>query len=646
MRRFQGSVRADTISAPLPAKRRLLRPFRFGRGARERPPEAEGALTEFSPHRPPRLVFRFGLYAGLALLCAAAGGTWLARHQATARAERDVWADAKFTADRLGRDDFSRIALARPVRDPGTVGQLDELFGRVALSRGVVRVTLFSRAGQVTYSTDHSLIGTMPYDLGKVRQAMTGKEVHGLSQLRGGLGANPMVLHSYVPVYWYFDKNSSPNGVIGVYRDYAPVASAIRQDTLLQAGAITAALLILYLLSFPILKSLMRTLQEDNRLLVKQADALRESEEQYRLIVETAAEGVSLLDAEGQIVFANRNLAEMLARPVEELTGKPLVAFMDEHSRAAADPGWFRSDRGSREFREFTLLRPDGEEIYTTMSANPVFDHDGAYTGALAMVTDVTDRKRSEHALQTMEQQLRDSPGAAASKQAASIAHDFSNAVTAISGYSEFLLNRLDPSDPLHREAAEIRKAAEEAVGLTRRLLAFSRRDSLRAQLLDVGAVVREVEPTLPSLVGEEVHVATRVDPKLWKIRADPEQIKQMLVHLAIHAAESMPGGGTLTIEVGNAELDEDFAREHSPVTAGEYVQLAVSDTGHGLDERAEESVPDPSLTDSGSADGAGLGLATVQGIVKESGGMVWTACEPAGGSTVTVYLPRAHSDG
>jgi PAS domain S-box-containing protein len=573
-------------------------------------------------------------------LCAAAGGTWLARHQATARAERDVWADAKFTADRLGRDDLSHIALAGPVRDAGTVGQLDELFGRVALSRGVVRVTLFSRTGQVTYSTDHSLIGTMPYDLDQVRQAMTGKVVHGLSQLRGGVGANPMVLHSYVPVYWYFDKNSSPNGVIGVYRDYAPVASAIRQDTLLQGGAITAALLILYLLSFPILKSLMRTLEEDNRLLVKQADALRESEEQYRLIVETAAEGVSLLDAEGHIVFANRNLAEMLARPVEELTGRPLVAFMDEHSRAAADQSWFRSDR-SRELREFTLLRPDGDEIYTTMSANPVFDHDGAYTGALAMVTDVTDRKRSEQALQTMEQQLRDSPGAAASKQAASIAHDFSNAVTAISGYSEFLLNRLDSSDPLHREAVEIRKAAEEAVGLTRRLLAFSRRESLRAQLVDVGAVVREAEPTLPSLVGEEVHVATRVDPKLWKVRADPAQIKQMVVHLAVHAGESIAGGGRLKIEVGNAELDEDFAREHSPVNAGQYVQLAVSRTGKTLDESAEESRSDPSLTDS-----ADLGLAAVHGIVKETGGTVLTESEPTGGSTVTVYLPRAQTDG
>jgi PAS domain S-box-containing protein len=633
-------VRADTISAPLPAKRRLPRPFRFGRGAGERTPEAEGALTEVSRHRPPRLVFRFGLYAGMALLCAAAGGTWLARHQATARAERDVWADAKFTADRLGRDDLSHIALAGPVRDAGTVGQLDELFGRVALSRGVVRVTLFSRTGQVTYSTDHSLIGTMPYDLDQVRQAMTGKVVHGLSQLRGGVGANPMVLHSYVPVYWYFDKNSSPNGVIGVYRDYAPVASAIRQDTLLQGGAITAALLILYLLSFPILKSLMRTLEEDNRLLVKQADALRESEEQYRLIVETAAEGVSLLDAEGHIVFANRNLAEMLARPVEELTGRPLVAFMDEHSRAAADQSWFRSDR-SRELREFTLLRPDGDEIYTTMSANPVFDHDGAYTGALAMVTDVTDRKRSEQALQTMEQQLRDSPGAAASRQAASIAHDFSNAVTAISGYSEFLLNRLDSSDPLHREAVEIRKAAEEAVGLTRRLLAFSRRESLRAQLVDVGAVVREAEPTLPSLVGEEVHVATRVDPKLWKVRADPAQIKQMVVHLAVHAGESIAGGGRLKIEVGNAELDEDFAREHSPVNAGQYVQLAVSRTGKTLDESAEESRSDPSLTDS-----ADLGLAAVHGIVKETGGTVLTESEPTGGSTVTVYLPRAQTDG
>lgn len=221
-------------------------------------------LMTVAPAKPPRLLLRFGIYAGIAVIAAAAAGTWLAGHNARIRAEREVWADAHYTADQLARDDLARIALAKPVGLDRRAG-LDELFGRVALPRGVVRVTLFARSGIVTYSTDHTLIGTMPYDLGQVRQAMGGAEVHGTSQLRGGVGDNPTVLHSYAPVYWYFDKNSSPNGVIGVYRDYAPVAQAIRQETLVRAGVILAALLILYIALFPILRGVMKTLEARNR---------------------------------------------------------------------------------------------------------------------------------------------------------------------------------------------------------------------------------------------------------------------------------------------------------------------------------------------------------------------------------------------
>ena len=216
-------------------------------------------LDAVAPAKPPRLLVRFAIYAGLALALAAGVGAWIAQHTATSRAERDVFADAKFTADQLGADDLAHLALRKPV-SPALRGQLDELFGRKALGRGVVRVTLFSRSGRVTYSTDHSLIGVVPYDLRQVREAMRGETAHGIARLRGGFRANPTVITSYVPLYWYFDKNSSPNGVIGIYREYAPVAKAIREETLVRAAVIVAALLILYIALFPILRGVMRTL--------------------------------------------------------------------------------------------------------------------------------------------------------------------------------------------------------------------------------------------------------------------------------------------------------------------------------------------------------------------------------------------------
>ena len=449
---------------------------------------------------------------------AAAAGTWLAGHNARIRAERGVWADAHYTAAQLARDDLAKIALAKPVGPDARAG-LDELFGRVALPRGVVRVTLFARSGVVTYSTDHTLIGKMPYDLAEVRQAMGGAEVHGISQLHGGIGDNPTVLHSYAPVYWYFDKNSSPNGVIGVYRDYAPVAQAIRSETLVRAGVILAALLILYIALFPILRGVMRTLEARNRQLVRQAEALRESEEQYRLIVETASEGVALLDAEGKIVFANQKLAELLGRNVDTLPGSSLVDLMDEHSRAAADPRWFRR---RHEQREFAFVLPSGGLVHTVVSANPIHDREGGYSGALTMVTDVTERKRAEEALHEMEERLGQSPVRREIQQAASIARDFDHTLTAIAGYSDYLLNRLDSDDPLFREVTQLRASAEGIVPLTRQLLAISRRESLRSEMVDLAGVLAELEQQFPRLVGDGVRVEVALGSGPRPLRGRP----------------------------------------------------------------------------------------------------------------------------
>jgi PAS domain S-box-containing protein len=203
-----------------------------------------------------------------------------------------------------------------------------------------------------------------------------------------------------------------------------------------------------------------RTLKARSRQLVQQAEALRESEEQYRLIVETAAEGVALLDAEGRIVFASKRLAELLGRSPDALPGTALVELMDEHSRAAADPRWFRR---RHERREFAFVRPTGGLVHTQVSANPILDRSGGYSGALTMVMDLTEQKRAEEALHEVEAKLGASPHRDETQQAVSIARDLDRSLTALTVYSESLLNRLDPGDPLYRQVSQLRTSAEES---------------------------------------------------------------------------------------------------------------------------------------------------------------------------------------
>jgi PAS domain S-box-containing protein len=627
-------VSTDTSTIrPVPASGGRLR---LGRRRRMSEVLEAGPLTGIEPGKPPRLLLRFGLYAGLALVVAAAAGTWLAGNNARSRAERDVWADARYTADQLARDDIAKVALRGPV-DADTEAQLDQVFGQIALPRGVVRVTLFSRSGVITYSTDHTLIGKMPYDLAEVRRAMAGKEVHGTSQLRGGTGANPTVLHSYAPVYWYFDKNSSPNGVIGVYREYAPVAAAIRSETLVRAGVIVVALLFLYLALFPILRGVMRTLEARNRQLVRQAEALRESEEQYRLIVETASEGVALLDRDGNVVFANQKLAQMLGRSADVLPGKPFVDLMDEHSRAAADPRWFRRHQ---EHREFAFVLPTGGLVHTAISANPIVDRAGVYSGALAMVTDVTERKLAEESLQDIETRLGRSASRGDTQQAAAIARDFDRIVTAITGYTDYLLNRLDPGDPLYREVTQVRVSAEGIVPLTRQLLAISRRESLRSGQVDLARVLAGLEGRLPRLVGDSVGVEISTDSALGRFESDAAQIEQVIVNLVLFSRHAIPDGGRITIGAANIDLDESFTKEHFPMRPGPYVLLSVADDGPGLDEQERLHLFSPLLAGA-PEDAVDLGLATVYGIVKQSEGFVWADSKPGEGTAFRIYFPR-----
>ncbi|HBB88277.1 MAG TPA: hypothetical protein DC047_11735 [Blastocatellia bacterium] len=240
------------------------------------------------------------------------------------------------------------------------------------------------------------------------------------------------------------------------------------------------------------------------------------------------------------------------------------------------------------------------------------------------------------------EAQLRQSQKMDAIGQlAGGVAHDFNNLLTVINGYSDLALRRLADGDKLAKPLREISKAGARAAGLTRQLLAFSRRQMLQAKVLDLNAVVTEMDTMLQRLIGEDVDLVTILKPALGQIKADPGQLEQVMLNLVVNARDAMPQGGKITIETGHAYLDEAYAREHAGVRCGHHIVLTISDTGSGMDAETQKRIFDPFFTTKEVGKGTGLGLATVYGIVKQSEGSIWVYSELGTGTTFKVYLPR-----
>lgn len=255
---------------------------------------------------------------------------------------------------------------------------------------------------------------------------------------------------------------------------------------------------------------------------------------------------------------------------------------------------------------------------------------------ALVIAQDITKRKYLEEQL-TQSQKME-----AIGRLAGGMAHDFNNILMVIIGYSEFLLDRYrDELDPLHKELEQIRRAGERAAALTRQLLAFSRKQVLQPQVLDLNLVVADMVKMLQRLIGEDIDLNIALEPALGHVEADPNQIEQVILNLVVNARAAMPQGGKLTIETANVELDEMYAQWHPEARSGSYVMLAVSDTGYGMDAATKAHLFEPFFTTKAQGQGTGLGLATVYGIVKQSGGDIWVYSEPGKGATFKIYLPR-----
>ncbi|MDQ3997947.1 MAG: PAS domain S-box protein, partial [Gemmatimonadota bacterium] len=364
-------------------------------------------------------------------------------------------------------------------------------------------------------------------------------------------------------------------------------------------------------------------------------------EARYRRLVETAHEGVWTIDKDLRTDYVNPRMAEMLGYLPEEMIGRSLIDFTDEDEIDSVEEHMQRRRQGVAEAYEVALRRKDGTKVWTFISASPILDESGAYAGSLGMVTDMTEHRKLE--AQVRQTQKMDAVG----QLAGGVAHDFNNLLTVIKGFTGFLLEDLADGDARRDDVKEIDQAATRAAALTRQLLAFSRRQVLEPRVLDLNGLVTEFEKMLRRLIPADVAIRTKLVPELGLVEADPGQLEQVLMNLAVNARDAMPDGGTLTIETENAELDRTYDSGHSPATIvpGPYVLLLVSDTGCGMDKATQARIFEPFFTTKEKGKGTGLGLSTVYGIVKQSGGYVWVYSEPGRGTTFKVYLPRVQAE-
>lgn len=377
-------------------------------------------------------------------------------------------------------------------------------------------------------------------------------------------------------------------------------------------------------------------------------DALHTSEGEYRHFWETSTDAVVFMDMERRIQFANPAVGDVFGYAPEEVIGRDIAVLQPERLREAHREGLTRYLRtGVKKLNwratETVGLRKDGTEVPIEIAFSDMeMDEKRWFVG---FMRDITERKRTEEALHRSEEQFRQSQKMEAiGKLAGGIAHDFNNLLTAIMGYSELLLGRAQADSQVRRNAEEIRKAAFRAASLTQQLLAFSRRQMLTSKVLNLNAVVMDLEPMLRRLIGEDIELKIVPGQALGQVQADPSQIEQIILNLVINARDAMPRGGRLTIETANVELGEEYAGRHAAFQPGSYVLVAVSDTGCGMDAETQSRIFEPFFTTKEPGKGTGLGLSTVYGIVKQSDGYVWVYSEPGLGSTFKVYLQRITS--
>ena len=369
--------------------------------------------------------------------------------------------------------------------------------------------------------------------------------------------------------------------------------------------------------------------------------ALAESEARYRALVENSPDIIMRFDREGRHLYASPSVRILAGTGPEQLLGKThrefglpedLCTFWEQQLHSVFETGLpTETDiEVTPDLRAFssTTIQCLNWRLF------PEFDGEGNVISALSILRDTTAHRVLEEKL------LQASKMEAIGRLAGGVAHDFNNVLTAISGYVEFAIDKTGPAHEIAADLEQVRRAAERAASLTRQLLAFGRKQVMASRVLDLNSVVREVESMLRRMIGEDIQIVTELQEPLWRVMADPVQMDQILMNLAINARDAMPAGGRITVSTANVVLDDERMLALADIEPGRYIRLTLADTGIGMDAETAEHIFEPFFTTKGVGEGTGLGLATVYGIVKQSGGHIECESKVGVGTSIHVYLP------
>jgi len=431
-----------------------------------------------------------------------------------------------------------------------------------------------------------------------------------------------------------------PEDVPRLLAEWAKVHSALQYSGtwrhLLKDGTLIDAEVVVHTLTFR-MRNAKLAAPRDITAQKRAEDALKQAERKYRLMFEEAIVGMYQTSPEGRLLAVNRAMAEMFgyksgAEMISAISDVQHQLYVDPERREEFKK--LLQEQGVVQHFEIQVYRKDGSRMWLWTNARVVREggNIARYEGTFE---DITERK-------LLEDQLRQAQKMeAVGRLAGGVAHDFNNALGVITGYGELLQIQLREGDPLHKHAEEICKAGRRAAGLTRQLLAFSRKQIIQPVALDLNVVIGDMEKMLRRLIGEDIEISFRQHPQLWLVKADPGQIEQILMNLAVNSRDAMPKGGKLIIETANAELDVTYARQHAGLTPGSYITLSVSDTGCGMDRETQAHIFEPFFTTKEAGKGTGLGLSTVYGIAKQNEGYIRVYSEVGRGTTFKIFLPR-----